>query len=115
MYAKKQPLAVTFLLLFLLFSSGACALVYQLSWLREFRLFFGNSTTASAAVMAIFMGGLGLGSYWWGQRLKKCSNLLLFYGRLELGIALWSAFSPFLAMVSLPPLAACDAGRVNLR
>src|SRR4029453_137806 len=45
----------------LLFGSGACALVYQVAWLREMRLVFGASTPASAAVLAIFMGGLGAG------------------------------------------------------
>ncbi len=45
----------------LLFVSGYCALVYQAAWLREFRLIFGASTAASAAVLAIFIGGLGVG------------------------------------------------------
>src|SRR6266581_2675885 len=45
----------------LLFGSGCCALVYQIGWLREFRLIFGASTAASAAVLAIFIGGLGFG------------------------------------------------------
>src|SRR5437899_2775663 len=38
----------------LLFGSGACALIYQTVWLREFRLIFGASTAASAAVLATF-------------------------------------------------------------
>src|SRR5262249_48917910 len=45
----------------LLLGSGFCALVYQIAWLREFRLIFGVSTAASAAVLAIFIGGLRLG------------------------------------------------------
>ena len=45
----------------LLFASGFCALVYQTAWLRMFRLVFGASTAASAAVLAIFMAGLGFG------------------------------------------------------
>ncbi len=40
----------------LVFLSGACALTYQIVWLREFRLIFGASTAASAAVLAIFVG-----------------------------------------------------------
>ena len=52
----------------LLFCSGLCALIYQTAWLREFRLIFGASTAASAAVLGIFMGGLGLGSAWLGRR-----------------------------------------------
>lgn len=46
----------------LLFLSGGCALVYQTAWLREFRLIFGGSTAASGAVLAAFMGGLGIGN-----------------------------------------------------
>lgn len=45
----------------LLFASGFCALAYQVSWLRDFRLIFGSSTAASAAVLAIFIGGLAAG------------------------------------------------------
>ena len=43
----------------LLAGSGFCALVYQTVWLRLLRLTFGASTSASAAVLAIFMAGLG--------------------------------------------------------
>jgi spermidine synthase len=50
----------TLLVSTLLFGSGACALVYQTVWLREFRMIFGGSTAASAAVLAVFMGGLVL-------------------------------------------------------
>src|SRR5436305_1366151 len=46
----------------LLFASGFCALVYQTAWLRMFRMIFGASTAASAAVLAIFMAGLGFGA-----------------------------------------------------
>ena len=48
----------TWLVAALLFGSGFCALVYQIGWLRDFRLIFGSSTSASAAVLAIFIGGL---------------------------------------------------------
>jgi hypothetical protein len=46
----------------LLFVSGLWALVYQTVWMRELRLVFGASTLAGAAVLAIFMGGLGAGA-----------------------------------------------------
>ena len=55
----------------LLFVSGACALIYQTTWLREFRLVFGASTAASAAVLAIFIGGLGLGARLLGARADR--------------------------------------------
>src|SRR4030042_935926 len=46
----------------LLGGSGASALAYQLVWTRELRLVFGHSTAASAAVLAIFIGGGGAGA-----------------------------------------------------
>src|SRR5918998_1592451 len=80
----------------LLYGSGLCALVYQMAWLREFRLIFGASTAASAAVLAIFMGGLGLGSLLLGARADRQSRPLGFYGNLELLIALSAALTPVL-------------------
>ena len=79
-----------------LFGSGFCALVYQMGWLRMLRLVFGSSTNATAAVLAIFMGGLGLGGYLLGRRGERTENPLDFYARLELGISLAAAASPLL-------------------
>src|SRR5688500_17882756 len=80
----------------LLFCSGFCALVFQVAWLREFRLVFGASTPASAAVLAIFMGGLGLGNAVLGRRVDALRNPLRFYGQLELMISIAAVASPFL-------------------
>lgn len=76
--------------------SGACALVYQIAWTRELRLVFGASTAASAAVLAIFMGGLGAGGLLLGRRADRHDSPLLFYARLELGAAAAAAISPLL-------------------
>jgi len=83
----------------LLFASGWCALVYQTVWLREFRLIFGASTAATAAVLGLFMGGLGVGSALLGPRGDRSRRPLALYGKLELGIALTAAISPFLLML----------------
>lgn len=80
----------------LLFGSGFCSLVYQSVWLRQFRLVFGASTSASAAVIAIFMGGIGLGSALLGRRIERAARPLAVYGWLEVGIALSAAISPAL-------------------
>ncbi len=80
----------------LLFGSGACALIYQTVWLRQFRLIFGASTAASAAVLAIFMGGLGLGGIYIGRRADRTRNPLALYGFLELGVAVFTALTPIL-------------------
>ncbi len=78
----------------LLMGSGACALGYQTAWLREMRLIFGASTPASAAVLAIFMGGLGVGSLLLGRRAERHAQPLQLYARLELFIAGSAALTP---------------------
>ncbi len=82
----------------LLFGSGLCALVYEVAWFRELRLIFGASTAASAAVMAVFMGGLGAGGLYFGKRLDRAENALATYAKLELGVAASAAATPLLVM-----------------
>jgi spermidine synthase len=83
----------------LLGGSGACALVYQVAWLRLLRLVFGGSTAASATVLAIFMGGLGLGGLLLGRYADRHPRPLQLYARLELGIAALAALSPLLILL----------------
>src|SRR3954447_21457418 len=80
----------------LLFGSGFCALLYQTVWLRQFRLIFGASTAASAAVLAIFMGGLGAGGILIGERVERSRNPLAMYGGLEIGVAISAGLTPLL-------------------
>ena len=80
----------------LLFASGFCALVYQIGWLREFRLIFGASTAASAAVLAIFIGGLGFGGWLIGRRADAHPRPLALYAQLETIAAISAAASPLL-------------------
>lgn len=80
----------------LLFGSGFCALIYQLAWLRQFRLIFGTSTAATAAVLGIFMGGLGFGSLILGRRADRKRRPLRYYASLELMIASAAALTPLL-------------------
>lgn len=94
MRARTAPVAA------LLFTSGFCALVYQVSWLREFRLIFGASTLASAAVLAIFIGGLGIGGLLLGPRADRHPRPLLFYATLESIVAVFAALSPLLLMLA---------------
>src|SRR5947199_10228737 len=84
----------------LLFASGFCALVYQIGWLREFRLVFGASTAASAAVVAIFIGGLGAGGLLLGPRADRHPRPILLYSQLETIVALSAAASPFLLAIA---------------
>ncbi|MCW5805783.1 MAG: fused MFS/spermidine synthase, partial [Deltaproteobacteria bacterium] len=80
----------------LLFVSGGCALVYQTAWMRQLTLVFGATTGANAAVLAIFMGGLGAGAALLGRRVDAHPRPLVFYGGLEGVIALSVPLTPLL-------------------
>src|SRR5438034_6542686 len=99
----------------LLFGSGLTALVYQIAWMRELRLIFGFSTASSAAVVAIFMGGLGLGGWLLGRRADESAHPLAFYGALELAIAACAAATPWLLwLVRLAYVAAGGSLRLGI-
>jgi spermidine synthase len=87
------PLAVVALLVL---ASGCAALVFQIAWMRELRLIFGATTAAAAAVLAIFMAGLGIGSALLGKVADRVQNPLRMYGLLEVAIALSAAATPWL-------------------
>lgn len=95
------------------FVSGACSLVYQVLWMRGFRLVFGASTLASAAVIAIFMGGLGLGSYVLGRKVDQSSSPLKLYAKYEMFVALGAALSP-LAIWGVEQIYYATGGSVRL-
>ncbi len=73
--------------------SGFSALIYQLIWIRLLGLVFGVSSFAVATVVAVFLLGLGLGSYYFGKRSERTRNPLRLYMHVELGIAAFSLAS----------------------
>lgn len=94
---ESRPAAsnVSRLALLVLFS-GFASLVYQVLWMRQLGLLFGNGSQAAAVTFAVFFAGLGAGSWWWGRRIAK--RPLRAYAGLELGIALTALlYFPLLA------------------
>lgn len=71
----------------LLFLSGFAALVYQVLWMRDLAIVFGNSAQAAAVDLAVFFGGLALGAALFARFASRIRNPLRTYGLLELGIA----------------------------
>ncbi len=49
------------------FLSGMCSLLYQIIWTRILSLLFGHTTFAISTVITSFMGGLALGSWFFGR------------------------------------------------
>lgn len=75
--------------------SGATALLYQVTWVRDLMLILGASFEATAIVLASFMAGLSLGSFVLGRRADSLARPLRVYAWLEIGIALAACALPF--------------------
>jgi spermidine synthase len=71
-------------------------LVYQVVWVRELVLVFGATTFAVSTVLTAFMGGLALGSFYFGRRSHKITRPLRLYGILEIGIGIYGLAVPFI-------------------
>jgi spermidine synthase len=84
------------LLSLLFFLSGACALIYQVMWLRLLALVFGVTVYAASTVLASFMGGLAIGSYAAGRVAGRLRHPLRTFGFVEIGIGLSALATPIL-------------------
>src|SRR5262245_63707669 len=82
------------LLLLCFFLSGFAALLYETAWAREFEFVFGTSEIAVVSVLAAYMGGLATGSAIAGRVVGRVRRPVLWYGLLELGIALCALAVP---------------------
>ena len=81
-------------LCFLFFFSGACALVYQVLWLRTLGWVFGVTVYAASAVWAMFMAGLAIGSGAAGLVADRVRNPLRWFGATELLIGITALLTP---------------------
>jgi spermidine synthase len=78
-----------FVVLALFLLSGVAGLMYQVVWTRNLSLVLGVTSQAVATVLAVFMGGLALGSWLLGRVGDTTRAPLRLYGWLEIGIALF--------------------------
>jgi spermidine synthase len=85
--------------------SGVAALGYQVAWTKQLSLTFGATTLAASAVIAGFMGGMGVGAWLYHRLLGRASSPLRLYGGIEIGIAV-SALGLTLLLPRLPALLA---------
>ena len=76
--------------LFLLFAvSGFAGLIYESIWSHYLKLFLGHAAYAQTLVLALFMGGMAIGSWLCSRLSQRWSNLLRGYAISEavIGIA----------------------------
>src|SRR5439155_10317747 len=100
---------ITRFLYLLFFCSGLSGLIYQVVWVRVFGNVFGNTVYSTSLVIAVFMLGLGVGSFvagaWADRRYTQEGHTLLrVYGCVELLVGVLglgiSALLPHLGQVS---------------
>src|SRR5665213_3394631 len=68
--------------------SGFTGLIYESIWSHYLKLFLGHAAYAQTLVLAIFMGGMAIGSWLVSRFTQRIKNLLLGYALAELGIGL---------------------------
>ena len=78
------------------FASGAGSLIAEVTWNRMLIVVVGNSMSAVAMIIVVFMGGLGLGSYVGGKFFSQRRASLVPYILLEISIGICVLLSPSL-------------------
>ena len=77
------------LLLIAFIFSGIAALIYELTWIRPLQFLLGSTTYTISIILAAFMFGLALGSWFITKHVDEIKNLPKAYGLMELGIGLY--------------------------
>ncbi len=80
-FSSRAALAALFLV------SGFAALVYEVLWLKELSLLFGNTAQAASATLSAFFLGMAGGGWLWGKRAPTLRSPLRTYALLEAGVA----------------------------
>jgi spermidine synthase len=93
--SRHSPRWLLPLLLILFFASGACALIYQVMWLRLLSLVFGVTVYAASTVLAGFMAGLGVGSFVAGRFAGRFQRPLAAFGIAEALVGVTAFATPF--------------------
>ena len=97
--SKLKPLALTgrdLVAMTCFFVSGFVGLVYEICWIRKASLAFGSTTLAVSTVVAVFFGGLALGSYIFGRYSQKTLRPLKLYALLEISLGVIVLLNPAL-------------------
>lgn len=84
------PPAAFFYILFTL--SGFSGLIYESIWTHYLKLFLGHAAYAQTLVLAIFMGGMAIGSWLCSRYTRRWNNLLLGYAFAEAVIGICALF-----------------------
>jgi spermidine synthase len=85
--SPEHPETRTVAFSFLLFASGASALVYQLLWIKQLSLIVGIEVYAITTAVSAFFAGLAVGGAIFGRLADRTARPLQLYARLEFAVA----------------------------
>lgn len=86
-----------FLLYVLIFLSGTSGLIYEVVWQKYLVALLGAQARATAVVLAIFLGGISLGYWAFGNWSRKAGiHLFRTYAAIEFAIGAWAISFPYL-------------------
>lgn len=94
--ADGPPQAVVLAMLVAMGISGIASLVYETLWIRLLSLVLGGTAHAFPLMLSAFIGGITVGSFWAGRRLRRWDEALATFVRVEIlaavvvGIAFWA-------------------------
>ena len=91
---QRSHVAAVFLLFF---ASGFGGLVYEVLWMKELGLLFGNTSYAAATTLAAFFTGIAAGGFFIGRYVSNARQPLRIYALLEAGVTV-SALLYFLLL-----------------
>lgn len=92
---NKRSLPVFFLIFT---ASGFAGLIYESIWTHYLKLFLGHAAYAQALVLAVFMGGMAIGSLLCAKYSERIGNLLTGYAVVEAVIGICAVlFHPLYA------------------
>src|SRR2546427_17813 len=99
-HVNRVPRGVFF---FLFTVSGFAGLVYESIWSHYLKLFLGHAAYAQTLVLALFMGGMAIGSWLCSRWSMQWGNLLRGYALAEglIGLAAFSFHPVFVAATDL--------------
>jgi spermidine synthase len=80
------------LIISLFIVAGLASLIYQVVWFKQLSYFLGSTTYSQSVVLATFMGGLALGSWYWGKKADSSINQLKLFAFLEITLAVYCFF-----------------------
>jgi spermidine synthase len=87
---------IKYLVLIAFCLSGFAGLMHQVVWAKLLASLIGTTAHAQAVVLAVFMGGLALGSVLFGRRVDRLGSPLRTYVVLEVLIAVYCLLLPLL-------------------